>query len=226
MQYPATESLYNVDDQYLIGADLLVKPVTAPNVVTTAVKFPTDDIWYNAESLMVVSKQGKVGGVSELTVPSDINTIPVFQRGGSIISRKLRLRRSSHLMMNDPYTLFIALDNSQMAFGDLYMDDEVTFNHERKEEFASASFSANFEKSSGVIKNSVVEGTGWADVAESKVKDRMIERIIVMGMQTSPTSISVGDEALGFTFDKNAKVLVIRKPDVPATTKWEIKIQF
>eukprot|EP00980_Cylindrotheca_fusiformis_P025970 scaffold15028_cov93-Cylindrotheca_fusiformis.AAC.1 len=26
MQYPATESLYNVDDQYLIGADLLVKP--------------------------------------------------------------------------------------------------------------------------------------------------------------------------------------------------------
>jgi alpha 1,3-glucosidase len=226
MQYPATESLYNVDDQYLIGSDLLVKPVTAPNIANTAVKLPTDDVWYDAESLMEVSKQGELAGVNELTVPSDIDTIPVFQRGGSIISRKLRLRRSSHLMMGDPYTLFIALDASQMASGDLYMDDEVSFNNERIEEFVSASFSAKFDQSSGVILNSVVEGKGWADVAETKVKDRVIERIIVMGMETVPSAISVGGEALGFTFDKNAKVLVVRKPDVPATNNWEIKITF
>ena len=36
--------------------------------------------------------------------------IPVFYRGGSIIPRKDRIRRSSYLSRNDPYTLVVALD--------------------------------------------------------------------------------------------------------------------
>jgi alpha-glucosidase (family GH31 glycosyl hydrolase) len=44
MHYPKTDSLFDVDDQWLIGPDLLVKPVTAPGVVETAVKFPADDV--------------------------------------------------------------------------------------------------------------------------------------------------------------------------------------
>jgi len=36
--------------------------------------------------------------------------IPVFQRGGSIIPSKERVRRCSSLMTDDPYTLTIALD--------------------------------------------------------------------------------------------------------------------
>mmetsp|Transcript_1229 Transcript_1229/g.2479 ORF Transcript_1229/g.2479 Transcript_1229/m.2479 type:complete len:1054 (-) Transcript_1229:66-3227(-) len=226
MQYPSTESLYGVDDQYLVGSDLLVKPVTAPDVVETAVKFPTDDIWYDAESLTEVCKQGSSGGVKEITVPSDIDTIPVFQRGGSIISRKLRLRRSSHMMSNDPYTLFVALDGSQVALGDLYMDDEVSFNHEKKDEFVMATFSAAISQNAGVIKNSVDVGTGWAGSETESSSSRLIERIVIMGVKASPSSISVGKEALGFTYDMNSNVLVIRKPDVPATSAWEITITF
>lgn len=41
--------------------------------------------------------------------------IPVFQRGGSIIPRKVRVRRSSECMENDPYTLYVAL-SSQVVF--------------------------------------------------------------------------------------------------------------
>jgi alpha 1,3-glucosidase len=224
MQYPGTESLYKIDDQYLIGSDLLVKPITAPNVVDTTVKFPTDDTWYDAETLVEVSKEGEKAGVTLLSVPSDIDTIPVFQRGGSVISRKLRLRRSSHLMTSDPYTLFVALDGAQTASGVLYMDDEVSFNHESKEEFATATFSARIELASGVINNSVEKGTGWKNSGETKGNDRMIERIVVMGMKMSPSSINIGGEALGFTFDRNAKVLVIRKPAILATDDWDINI--
>lgn len=226
MQYPSTESLYGVDDQYLVGSDLLVKPVTAPDVVETVVKFPTDDIWYDAESLTEVCKQGSSGGVIEITVPSDIDTIPVFQRGGSIIPRKLRLRRSSHMMSSDPYTLFVALDGSQVAVGDLYMDDEVSFNHEKKEEYVMATFSAAITKNAGVIKNSVDMGKGWIGSEAENSSSRLIERIVIMGIKASPSSIAVGKEALGFTYDMSRNVLVIRKPDVPATSMWEINITF
>ena len=96
------------------------------------------------------------GNMSEtIAVDSDIDKIPVYQRGGSIIPRKLRLRRSSHLMMNDPYTLYVALGNDLKAEGALYMDDETTFDHEKKLDYGVASFSSSWGDNIA-LKNTVV----------------------------------------------------------------------
>lgn len=225
MHYPKTESLFSVDDQYLVGSDLLVKPVTAPGVVETAVKFPTDDRWYDAETLMLVSDSGTPGGYKEITVPSDIDTIPVFQRGGSIIARKLRLRRSTHMMFKDPYTLYIALDTSMKAKGSIYMDDEETFDHERKAEYAIATFTADFSSKTAAIKHVVELGDGWAGHVDTLTDAYIIERVIVMGVQEAPNSVDIGSTTLGFTYDSNAKVLVIRKPNISAIADWEMVVK-
>lgn len=226
MQYPKTEGLFPVDDQYLIGADLMVKPVTAPGVVESIVKFPTDDIWYDAETLVRVAGSGAVASFTEVTVPSDLDTIPVFQRGGSVISRKLRLRRSTHMMTNDPYTLYFALDANLKAKGSLYMDDEVTFNHQTKAEYALATFTADFGNTNKAakIQNMVEVGAGWEGRVDSLSHGYMIERMIVMGLPRAPSSIEVGGTSLGFTYDTDAKVLVIRKPDVTAIKNWDMTI--
>ena len=52
---------------------------------------------------------------------------PVFQRGGTIIPTLQRVRRSTKIMMNDPYTLIVALDADGKAKGHLYMDDGQSF---------------------------------------------------------------------------------------------------
>eukprot|EP00531_Pseudo-nitzschia_arenysensis_P000619 CAMPEP_0116152546 /NCGR_PEP_ID=MMETSP0329-20121206/20731_1 /TAXON_ID=697910 /ORGANISM="Pseudo-nitzschia arenysensis, Strain B593" /LENGTH=1061 /DNA_ID=CAMNT_0003649319 /DNA_START=135 /DNA_END=3317 /DNA_ORIENTATION=- len=218
MNYPEIESLYPVDDQFLIGSDLLVKPVTAPGVTESIVRFPADNSWYDAEDLVVVSRQGKQGTVHEVTVPSDIDTIPVFQRGGSIIPRKLRLRRSSHTMTRDPYTLYVALDSDGNASGLLYMDDENTFDYQTNKEFASAEFSIEIGEKYGYLRNSVKRGEGWKDISDDS--NRMIERIIIMGVEKHPSSVDEVGESLGFTHDSNAHVLVVRKPDLSAMADW------
>ena len=66
-----------------------------------------------------------------VTVETPIETIPVFQRGGSAIPRKMRMRRSSSLMKNDPYTLMIALDDNSEANGFLYVADGHSFQFEK-----------------------------------------------------------------------------------------------
>jgi alpha 1,3-glucosidase len=84
-------------------------------------------LWYD-----VTTAQPVHGGAS-LTVETPIHQIPVYQRGGTIIPKKMRVRRSSSAMANDPYTLIIALSSDQTqaggsSTGDLYLDDGHSFD--------------------------------------------------------------------------------------------------
>ena len=54
--------------------------------------------------------------------------------------------------------------------------------------------------------------------------DRMIERIVVMGVATAPKAITNAKTTLEFEYIADAKVLVIRKPSVSALQEWEITI--
>ncbi len=57
----------------------------------------------------------------------------MFQRGGTIVPTKERIRRSSILMRRDPYTLFVALDENGQASGKLYTDDNESFEYREGE---------------------------------------------------------------------------------------------
>jgi alpha 1,3-glucosidase len=225
MQYPNIPELYSIDDQYFIGSDLLVKPVTSAGATTSHVLFPLSDCWYDVDTMQRVELEGTPGSSVAVIVEAGIDKIPVYQRGGSIIPRKLRLRRSSYLMIKDPYTIYIALNNELKAEGTLYMDDETTFNHEKRNDYGVATFTADLG-SSIIIRNTVALGDEGA-MQESK-DSRMIERIVVMGIGDKPTAISVRtlkskDEIpIEFQYDEVSKVLVLRKPEVSALEQWTI----
>lgn len=64
------------------------------------VYFPGNEAWYDVKSGAVFP------GGKEVEIPVSLDSgIPVYQRAGSIIPKKLRHRRSSTQMQNDPYTL-------------------------------------------------------------------------------------------------------------------------
>jgi len=45
------------------------------------------------------------------TLSAPLRKIPAFQRGGSIVPRKMRVRRASSLTHHDPFSLTVALDS-------------------------------------------------------------------------------------------------------------------
>ena len=90
----------------MIGSDLLVAPVLAAGVNTVHVYFPGKQPWYDIDTYFSRTGPGRK------SVSAPLRKIPVFQRGGSIIPRKMRVRRSSSLMKNDPFTLVAALDST------------------------------------------------------------------------------------------------------------------
>lgn len=225
MQYPRLSELYSVDDQYLIGSDLLVKPVTSPGATSTEIKFPSSDCWYDATTMQLMKLTGDTNTAVPVTVSSDIDTIPVYQRGGSVIARKLRLRRSSHLMTKDPYTLYVALGADLKAEGSLYMDDEATFDHEKRQDFGIASFHSSWADNIA-LENSVFIGNNVFSTIATDLNNRIVERIIVMGVPAAPSEIRVKSHTstLDFQYNDESKVLVIRKPLVSALDQWTISI--
>jgi len=107
VEYPTDANTFGMEDQWLVGADILVKPIVSAQHRSVEVYFPGSEPWYD-----VVSWERQPGGARAL-VNAELDKIPVFQRGGSIVPRKMRLRRCTDLMVHDPYTLNVALDSAK-----------------------------------------------------------------------------------------------------------------
>lgn len=124
--YPTDADAFGIDYEYLLTDQLLVRPVLAQSVSKVDVYFPKKangegDIWYDIDDYTAIRQTGIVSiGVSNFK-------IPVYQRGGSIIAKKERVRRASTLMRDDPVTLIVCLDKNGAAKGTLYTDDEKSY---------------------------------------------------------------------------------------------------
>ena len=211
-EYPADADTFSMDDQWLVGADVLVKPVTSPGVSTTEVYLPGAEPWYDVDTYEAFT------GPKRVTMPTPLEKIAALQRGGSIVPRKMRLRRSSKLMVNDPYTLFVALDTEGRAKGHLYMDDEHSLSHKE----------GSFTLRRFCFEGGVLEGSAPPGTAAGFEAGNTVERVVVIGMATAPTKITATvagqSRDLTFDFDSFKKVLTIRKPDVVVSMDFAIAI--
>ena len=232
--------LLSLDDQWMIGSDIMVKPVTKPGEANVDVYFPStapihfsengltmDDashtIWYD-----LITYQAYDGTKQHIqTVASPIDKLPVFIRSGSIIPRKMRLRRSTVSMKNDPYTLIVTLDTSgSYSSGSLYMDDEETFDYYHKGDYSIRSFAFK----NGELTSTQVDGKDDIQLNQE------IERIVVVGISRTTSlpkkallSKKTGDssqielEIVPVSVDKSSTLVYqIRKPGIQVNEDWSI----
>lgn len=124
MEFPAQAALFAEEDEFMLGEALLVVPVTQAGASSVSVRFPAGARWYRFET---VSAQTALAG--KASESSDYASVveeaplqrgaPVWQRGGTIVPRMERVRRSTQQQARDPITLSIALDQEGSARGTL-----------------------------------------------------------------------------------------------------------
>jgi mannosyl-oligosaccharide alpha-1,3-glucosidase len=123
-EFPNHEQYLDVDNQYLLGSSLLHRPITEPNPKNIDTFLPEDDnLWYDFF-------KGRVIKQKKFTFTPKLNETILLVRGGSIIPMKMRPRRNSFTMKNDPYTLLLAPDSKDQAIGRLYYDDGESFDYQ------------------------------------------------------------------------------------------------
>jgi alpha 1,3-glucosidase len=243
MQYPNQQETYAKQDEFMVGSDLLVKPVTKAGQPSVSIYLPSGDIWYDYQT-------GEKLSGKEATVNTPMTKIPVLQRGGSIISTQQRMRRSSSQMKDDPFTLHIALSANLSAAGDLYWDDGHTFNYEKGDyiyqrfDFQNNRLVSRKGDLAELIRDdsAIVDKSSYVAPRDAYRADivNTVERIIVKGYPKEPrqvslvlegTGASTSPEAvqlrstLGFEYDKKNGRLTIRKPNAKITQDWSILIE-
>ncbi|KAJ8618783.1 hypothetical protein MRB53_014969 [Persea americana] len=220
MEFPADDATFNNDEAFMIGNSILVQGIYSEGVKSTTVYLPEGQSWYDLRN--GAAYRGGVSHKLEVTQES----IPAFQKAGTIVPRKDRFRRGSTQMVNDPYTLVIALNGSLAAEGELYIDDGKSYDFKK-----GAYIHRRFVFSDGKLISSNIAPTNSGKQPYSS--NCVIERIILLGLPSGAKGALV--EPANYRTDIEPGTLtlrggsipvarVIRKPNVRITDDWTIKI--
>lgn len=175
-QYPRDRNVLTLETQYMLGDKLLVCPVLDRSTTWVIVYFPSTDgikagdIWYDIDTYQRYDEVGTVG------IQASIDKIPVFQRGGTIIPKKMTVRKSSFYMRADPFSLFVAVDKNNRAEGTLYYDDETSYDYQHINLFDYLHFDYN-------------NGTLTVHPRTENYKQVTFERIYFAGVDETPNDV-------------------------------------
>ncbi|KAG0253460.1 hypothetical protein DFQ27_007378 [Actinomortierella ambigua] len=201
-EFPDDEATFGMDDQYLVGSALLVKPVTQAGVTKSQVYFAGSEKWYDIKTY--AAEQGP-SAYKEVDSPAD--KIPVYQRAGTIVTKRERPRRSSKAMERDPFTLVVALDSQGHAKGRLYLDDGESYAYEQGafilREFEVAQTTTKAAAGQRVLSSKDLTRTApnyreqTSNQYARSLGDLRVERVVFVGLSQPISKVSVVEKAAG-----------------------------
>ena len=115
LNYQYDPNTYNLDDEFMIGADLLVAPIIKADVVSRLVYLPKG-VWYDYWT------NKKYSGGTMIRVDAPLETVPMFVRGGAIIPLGPEMNFVGEKPF-DPITFAVYPEDSGSASTTLYEDD-------------------------------------------------------------------------------------------------------
>ncbi|KAF8435139.1 alpha-glucosidase [Boletus edulis BED1] len=249
VMFPNDEQGFGIDDQFYLGSSgLLCKPVTTRGAISASLYLSDAQVYYDYVSHTAYRPSTSKTTGRTVTVPAALHEIPLLIRGGSILATRERPRRSSPLMKHDPFTLRVALDVDGGAKGELYLDDGEGFGYQQGE-LVWRAFQASTTRGKkareivvrsddhaaavpGMVSSSV-SGNVFAKALEEV--DVRVERVVVIGVDARPVSVSVavgeaGVLGLEWTYEagdgEKAGVVTIKDPAVGITKDWAVVIRF
>jgi alpha 1,3-glucosidase len=133
-----------------------------------------------------------------------------------------RVRRSTKMMRDDPYTLTVCVDASLAASGQLYLDDEETFAFKQ----------GQWQLRQFELKGGVLRATAAVDspAPPTYLPANAVERVVVVGGQ-KPSKVTVTAGGLpprevAFYYDEAAQALELRKVGVKVAEDFELAFAF
>lgn len=215
-EFPEDPKTPFYDRQFLIGPSILITPVLNENAREVSGYFPSA-IWYDWYTHRLtanVSSTPKQGEWRQLAAPLD--HINIHIRGGYIIPTQKPAMTTFEARKNN-FRLKVALNEKQMASGDLYQDDGESLPiQDGKTSYIHFSFAPTAK--------------GFQLSAEGVFKYKpqgVLEDVYVLGLQWAPSRILVNSRVLDkkhWSYDSVYGELVLHEVQEPLTRNFVISM--
>ena len=189
-EYPDDARTYLIEDEYLVGRDLLVAPVVTEAVTKRHVYFPAGDRWVDWWT-------GKTyEGGKDADVDAPLDRLPLFARAGSVIPTQPVVQHTGE-MSSAP--LMLAVVRGSDGASSLYEDAGDGFDYAR-----GASRTLTATQRGGTL---ALARAGSYNIS------RPLAAIEYLGLEAAPREVRVGGRAVtNSTFDAVTHRLVIPLP--------------
>ncbi|KAM4542719.1 neutral alpha-glucosidase C [Odontesthes bonariensis] len=214
VEFPREQSTFTVDNQYMIGGALLACPVTEAGVQQVAVLLPgSTEIWYD-----IHSAEAYKGGRT-LTVPVTLDTVPVFQRGGSVVCRSAGRGTCTAEYQQLPLAVTVALSCEGSADGEVYLDDGHSFRYRDTKAFCLRGF--NMLSGRLLCRPASEEGTLDCET--------LVQSVTVLGVKSRPSAVTVHvsgakDVSASFQYTEGCCQLTVDGLNLRVAMDWDIRI--
>src|SRR5205085_10230743 len=184
LNYQNDASVLSIDDEFMIGADLLVAPVMKPGLTSRLVYLPEGewvDYWTN--------KRIKGGALIQADAPIDV--VPMYVRAGAIIPMGPDMNYVGEKPF-DPLTLVVYTDAKGEASARVYEDDGATQRY-RQGVFRRTSINATRASGEIQIKISAPEGSYNAGARSIRLIVKSAPRTAVVSLDGKPLASITND---------------------------------
>ncbi|KAI1895212.1 hypothetical protein AGOR_G00103980 [Albula goreensis] len=214
VEFPKEQNTFAVEHEYMIGRALLACPVTDPGVTEVKILLPgTGECWYDVHTAQVYR------GGRTLSLPVTLDTVPLFQRGGTVVPRKAGSGSCTADLQKLPFILTVALDSKDSAEGELYLDDGHSFSFRDRKQFALRRFSLK----RGCLLNCCADDTGQFD------SGGIVQSVSFLGVKRKPSAVTVQISGVRkncteFQHLEEQHQLTVGGLDLDVGKDWEIRI--
>ncbi len=201
-EFPTDENTIPIDQQFMIGAGLLITPVLTQGATTVSGYVPTGAVWYDFWT-------GASQQSGSVTFNAPMEYLPVSVRGGVIFPMHVPAMTTAATRAN-PYTLLVALDAEGAAQGTLYNDDGQSLSVDAQ------STLINFQVVAGTLTSTIVQATQPVALPE-------LTTITILGVDVFQRSVVVnGQNWSNYSYDSNNHILVVQGLSIPITSPFTV----
>ena len=203
MLLPVLENNSIVEQQYLLGENILVAPIVKPNVTTRSVYLPAGQ-WFSS------TENKYYDGNQWISVPVTLQAIPILYKAGSIIPMKPVFQTTE----NYPTEFIFHIFPSENKFAlNLFNDDGSTPYSIGEGEFEIIQVKVSPKANKNVLIELTNKGTFSGKAFEKDVQ------FVLHNQLQAPKKVMVNQKSVQFEYDREKAELVISIP------KWKHTMQ-
>ena len=189
-EFPQEQQLLNQDEQFFAGDSILVSPVLHPNQTSVEAYLPGDGPYYDWFTHQKVEKAGE-----KVTFDTPLTDINVHVRGGSTLLLHSEQKYTVTETTQTPFKLLVALDSTSVSNGFAYIDNGESVQ------------GTNYTQIEFHTKNNSLESI--VKVNDYQI-DRVLNEIVIVGVETKPQTVKNGDNEVEFEYDENVKEITVK----------------